>query len=97
MPRQFVKCRFRPADTRLYTYINEGEPVAVGDWVKVPDSRSDGWKRVEVMELTDEEPPFACKPILGKITGEDTDAAILAKSAGSATGPLDLLDDEITF
>ena len=78
---QFVKCRFRPADTRLYTYINEGDPVAPGDFVKVADARdpNDGWKRVEVMEVTSEEPPFACKPILGLITGEDVDAAITRK------------------
>ena len=74
---QFVKCRFNAWDQRHYTYVNEGDPVDVGDFVKVADARDpDSWKRVEVMELTDEEPPFACKPILGLVTGEDTDAAI---------------------
>lgn len=68
---QYVACKFRPTDTRSYTYENSGEPVAVGDMVKVADSRSDGWKRVEVVEITDKAPPFACKPILGKIEPED--------------------------
>lgn len=80
---QFIKCRFRPLDTRTYTYANDGDPVAPGDFVKVADARSDGWKRVEVVSVTDKAPPFACKPILGKITGEDTDAAILDAALGS--------------
>ena len=64
---QFVKCRFGPMDTRLYTYRNAGEPVLPGDFIKVADARGgDGaWKRVEVVEVTDEVPPFDCKPILG--------------------------------
>lgn len=78
---KYVKCRFHPNDSRLYTYVNEGEPLLPGDWVKVPDARSDGWKRVEVMEVTDEEPSFECKAILGKLTGEDIDDAILGRDA----------------
>lgn len=74
---QYVKCRFRPEDSRIYTYVNPLEPVSVGDFVKVPDARSfdDGWKRVEVMEITDEEPPFTCKAILGRIDPEGDAAA----------------------
>lgn len=71
-PIQFVACKFRSTDTRTYTYVNEGDPVAVGDFVKVADARSDGWKRVEVVEIVDHEPPFACKPILGRIDPEET-------------------------
>lgn len=67
---QFVACRFRPEDSRTYTYVNEGAPVAVGDIVKVPDNRSDGWKRVEVVSITDKAPNFACKAILGKVEDE---------------------------
>ena len=67
---QFVKCRFGPLDKRLYTYANEGAAVAVGDFVKVADRSGEGWKKVEVMEVTDEVPPFACKPILGKLEPE---------------------------
>lgn len=65
---QFIKCRFRPLDTRLYTYVNSGDPVQPGDFVKVEDARgSDGaWKRVEVVEVDVPEPTaFVCKPILG--------------------------------
>jgi hypothetical protein len=72
----FVACKFRPEDTRSYTYEWDGEPLAAGDQVKVADARSDGWKRVTVVSITDQAPPFACKPILGKI---DPDAEILAK------------------
>ena len=69
-PIQFIAVKFNAADTRFYTYINEGDPVAIGDFVKVADARSDGWKRVEVVAIVDEEPPFACKPILGRIEPE---------------------------
>lgn len=75
---KYVACKFRSADTRSYTYEWDGEPLAVGDFVKV-DERGGGWKRVEVVSISDEKPPFACKPILGKITGEDDDAAITRK------------------
>jgi hypothetical protein len=71
---KFAKCRFKPGDTRLYTYKNPGLEIVPGDFVKVADNRSDGWKRVEVVELTDDEPPFACKPLLG-IYNPDTEAA----------------------
>lgn len=68
--RQYVVCKFRREDRRTYTYHNDGEPVAVGDAVKVEDRSGDGWKRVEVFAIADSEPPFATKPILGKIEPE---------------------------
>jgi hypothetical protein len=72
--RQFIRCKFHESDTRTYTYHNDGEPVAVGDMVKVPDNRSDGWKRVKVVEVDAQEPTgFATKGILGKV--EDDAAA----------------------
>lgn len=77
---QFIKCRFGPLDARRYTYLNDGDPVVVGDFVKVPDARTDGWKRVEVMETDVQEPNFACKAILGKVTGEDVDKALMASA-----------------
>lgn len=64
----YVECRFRPTDNRTYTYEYDGdEPLEPGDFVKVPDALSggDGWKRVEVVSITNEAPPFPCKPILG--------------------------------
>lgn len=76
MPRQYVACRFRPNDRRLYTYHWDGdEPLITGDFVKVEDWRGDGWKRVEVMAITDEAPDFETKPILGKIEPDEGDLA----------------------
>lgn len=63
--RQFVACKFRVSDTRTFTYHNDGEPVADGDQVRVPDPRTDGWKKVFVVSTSDEKPPFETKPILG--------------------------------
>lgn len=63
---QFAAVKFRPTDTRTYTYSWDGEPLAPGDEVKVPDNKSDGWKCVTVVSVTDEQPPFACKRILGR-------------------------------
>jgi len=81
---QYVACKFRPADTRTYTYEWDGEPLAPGDMVKVADNRDPtAWKRVEVVTVGDEKPAFACKPILGKVTAEDTDSAILDRALGS--------------
>lgn len=51
---QYIACKFRPDDSRSYTYSYEG----------------DGWKRVEVVSISDQAPPFACKPILGKCEPE---------------------------
>lgn len=74
MSRQFIACKFRPEDTRTYTYHHDGEPVSIGDMVKVPDNRSDGWKRVEVVSITDEMPKFPTKAILGLVEDRPTQA-----------------------
>ncbi|MES2289321.1 MAG: hypothetical protein V4530_06235 [Pseudomonadota bacterium] len=63
--RQFVIAKFRESDTRSYTYHNDGEPVAAGDVVRVED-RGGGSKKVYVVDVNDQEPPFPTKPILGK-------------------------------
>lgn len=71
MSRQFIACKFRSSDTRTYTYHNDGEPVAVGDFVKVTDRSGDGWKKIEVAEIDVPEPTkFPTKPILGKYEPE---------------------------
>lgn len=62
----FVACKFRPDDTRTYTYTWDGEPLAPGDMVRVPDARSGGEKRVIVAEFGVEKPRFDCRPILGR-------------------------------
>jgi len=73
MPK-FVLCKFRKEDTRSYTYLLDGHDVAIGDEVKVPDNRSDGWKRVHVAGFTDDEPAFACKAVLGLAPPREDDA-----------------------
>lgn len=36
----YIACKFRPSDTRSYTYAYDGEEAfAPGDIVKVPDNR----------------------------------------------------------
>jgi hypothetical protein len=62
--RQYVAVRFNPNDHRTYTYHHDGEPVAVGDDVKIADG--DRWKRALVISIAEEEPPFPTKAILGK-------------------------------
>lgn len=64
MASKFVKCQFNPWDQRSYTYLTDGHDCAVGDKVRVLTNK--GEKTVEVVGLTDDEPPFACKPIIGK-------------------------------
>lgn len=92
---QYIACKFRPADTRTFTYHYDGvEPLKVGDMVKVPDPRSaDGWKRVHVAELDVEKPTkFDTKPILGLCNPDvEPDEA----PAPAAANPLD--DDKILF
>lgn len=65
---QYVACKFRETDARTYTYEWEGDPLSPGDVVKVADNRdASTWKRVTVVSVTDEAPPFPCKPIIGKV------------------------------
>lgn len=87
---QFIKVRFGPLDERRYTYVNNGEHyVALGDMVKVPEPRGDGWKRVEVMEIDVEKPTkFECRAILGFVTDADTDRRTNPAPAPEPTGPL---------
>jgi hypothetical protein len=80
----FVACKFRSSDSRSYTYEWTGEPLAPGDFVKVADRSGDGWKRVEVVSITDVAPSFACKPILAKLTAEELDASLSNPTAGDA-------------
>jgi hypothetical protein len=65
--RQFVACKFRPGDSRSYTYHWDGEPLAPGDEVKVADRDGDGWKKVIVVSASWANPSFPTKPILGKV------------------------------
>jgi hypothetical protein len=67
MARQYVACKFKTADARTYTYHNDGDPVAVGDEVRMPDGRGSGWKRVTVWEIFTIAPKFATKAILARV------------------------------
>lgn len=75
MPK-YVLCRFRPEDSRAYTYLLGDHACDVGDEVKVPDNKSDGWKRVTVVGFSDDEPNFSCKPILGLAPPRDSAPAL---------------------
>ena len=63
MTRQYLAVEFKPGGRR-YTYHHDGEPVAIGDLVKI-ESRG-GRQVVTVADLVIEEPPFETKPIIGK-------------------------------
>lgn len=70
----FIACKFRPHDTRTYTYIYDGaEPLTAGDIVLVAGRNGEGTKQVVVAEIDVAEPAFACKPILEKFVPEPVD------------------------
>lgn len=83
---QYVAVKFRPEDSRSYTYQWDGEPLDIGVEVKVADNRSDGWKRVTVVGATDEKPKFDCKPILGKVE-PDSGIVDAAEQMSADIGP----------
>jgi len=62
--RQFVGVDFRPGG-RVYTYHWDGEPVTLGDLVRVPEKSGDGWKKVRVVEVSWTAPAYATRAILG--------------------------------
>lgn len=68
---KYVLCKFRSEDARSYTYLRDGHEIAVGDQAKVADRTGDGWKRVHVVGFADDDPPFECKPILGRVDPDD--------------------------
>ena len=73
MTRQYVACKFRPDDRRSYTYHFDGEPLNVGDEVKIAGRGDEGWQRIYVVAVSDEQPPFDTKPIIEKIQPEQAD------------------------
>lgn len=62
MTRQYVSIKFRPGDTRAYTYHNDGKPVNRGDKIVVETAR--GKQTVTVFDIVDEAPPFVTKSII---------------------------------
>jgi hypothetical protein len=86
MRRQFLACKFRPSDTRTYTYHWDGEPIEAGAEVKVPDRSGDGWRRVTVHEISWDAPPYPTKAILGRAPAKDQpEAAPLDQPATDRT------------
>lgn len=63
--RQYVACQFSPGDHRTYTYHNDGDPVDVGDRVRVPCRK--GERPVTVAAIVGVEPSFQTKAILGRV------------------------------
>lgn len=96
-PTVFVACKFRPEDARSYTYTWDGEPLAPGDLVKVADARADGWKRVIVVSVTDEAPPFQCKPILGRYEPDEVLEAPANETVTDMPGSRDRFDAPLQF
>ncbi len=67
MTRQYVAVQFG-GGTLLYTYHNDGQSLAVGDYVEVltgkPNSR--GYRKrtkLKIAALVDDKPPFPTKPV----------------------------------
>lgn len=65
--RQYVAVKFRPGDRKSWTYHWDGEPLACGDVVKVPDRSGDGWQRATVYSFSSAFPQMVTKPILGRV------------------------------
>jgi hypothetical protein len=69
--RQFIAVQFKVGPGRAYTYHNDGEPVAIGDIVRVT-TRTGAEQSATVVGLEDDAPPFETKPIVGKYETEET-------------------------
>lgn len=65
--RQFVAVKFHRSDKRQYTYHWDGDPIAPGDKVKVPQASPPGWRTLTVESVSWANPPFATKAIIGKV------------------------------
>jgi len=69
------------AGKRTYTYHNDGEPVQIGDKVKLPAPRGeDGWIP-GIVEAVVSAPSFGTKPVIGII---ETDADRAHRKGGAA-------------
>lgn len=76
--KQWVAVTFRDGQ-RPYTYHNEGDPVRVGDLIKVPDKAGDGWQRARVVDLPFDPPrvngqAVKTKAILGLLEAPEPEA-----------------------
>lgn len=73
--RKYYACKFRPEDSRAYTYHFDDPGLNVGDTVRVEDLSGDGWKKVTVASISDVAPPFPTKPILCLHIEQDDETA----------------------
>lgn len=71
---QYVQVEFTPGG-RPYTYKNDGDPVAMGDRVKVQTAK-EGEKTVSVVGIVAEKPKFECRPVLGLAPEKDKEKAV---------------------
>ena len=73
--RQIVAVKFRSGDKRPYTYQWDGDPLACGEVVRVPDRSGDGWQRATVHEIGAAPPMdhrgrlIPLKAVLGRLEG----------------------------
>ena len=70
---QFVSVKFNPEQERTYTYRNDLAPVAVDDRVQV-EARGKT-KTATVVDVSNDDPGFPCKPIIGLAPENDEKAA----------------------
>lgn len=61
---QYVTARFKHS-TRAYTFHNDGERLAVGDFVEAESRGST--KVVEICAIDQDPPPFPTNPIIQKV------------------------------
>jgi len=73
--RRYYACKFRAEDSRSYTYHYDGPAFEKGNCVRVEDRGGDGWKKVVVVGVSDQAPPFATKPILCRHVEEEAQAS----------------------
>lgn len=67
MPRQYLRCTFKPGG-KIYVYHNDGEPIEPGVECKVAGARDEtAWTRVFVIGVQTEPPEYETKAILGVI------------------------------
>ena len=82
--RQYLAVKFRPGDSRTFTYHWDGEPMAVGQEAKAPRKDGDGWSRVTVAAITTKPTAFETKALLGLAPSKDDE--IIARANDEAEG-----------
>lgn len=68
MTRQYIACVFCEGDSRSYTYHNDGDPLTVGDKVKVEGRH--GPSSAFVVAVLDSAPEYPTKSVISKVEAE---------------------------